>query len=79
MAGYQDSLEARVVVSNWMSNRYTLEFLGIWEQVNHPNFNRMELGSFVIAPFGICLTSMCYYIMWEQYSSKTSGLQMSEW
>jgi len=42
MAGYQDSLEARVVVSNWMSNRYTLEFLGIWEQVNNPNFNRME-------------------------------------
>jgi len=42
MAGYQDTLEARVVVSNWMSNRYTLEFLGIWEQVNNPNFNRME-------------------------------------
>jgi hypothetical protein len=25
-----------------MSSRYTLEFLGIWEQVNNPDFNRME-------------------------------------
>ncbi|MCL2677000.1 MAG: KilA-N domain-containing protein [Streptococcaceae bacterium] len=42
MAGYKDDLEARVVVSNWMSTRFTLEFLGIWEQFNNPNFNRME-------------------------------------
>jgi hypothetical protein len=42
MAGYKDSLEARVVVSNWMSTRFTLEFLGIWEQVYNPIFNRME-------------------------------------
>jgi hypothetical protein len=42
MAGYKDSLEARVVVSNWMSTRFTLEFLGIWEQMNNPDFNRME-------------------------------------
>ncbi|MDR0700772.1 MAG: KilA-N domain-containing protein [Tannerella sp.] len=32
MAGYKDELEARVVVSNWMSTRFTLEFWGIWEQ-----------------------------------------------
>ncbi|MDR2125257.1 MAG: KilA-N domain-containing protein [Prevotellaceae bacterium] len=42
MAGYKDTLDARIVVSNWMSSRYTLEFLGIWEQVNNPDFNRME-------------------------------------
>jgi hypothetical protein len=42
MAGYKDELEARVVVSNWMSTRFTLEFLGIWGQIYNPNFNRME-------------------------------------
>ena len=42
MAGYKDTLEARVVVSNWMSNRYVVDFLGIWEQFNNPDFNRME-------------------------------------
>jgi hypothetical protein len=41
-AGYKDELEARVVVSNWMSTRFTLEFLGIWEQIYNPNFNRMK-------------------------------------
>ena len=42
MAGYKDELEARVVISNWMSTRFTLEFLGLWEQIYNPNFNRME-------------------------------------
>jgi hypothetical protein len=41
MAGYKDTMEARVVVSNWMSNHYTLEFLGVWEQVYNPDFNRL--------------------------------------
>ena len=41
MAGYKDSLEARIVVSNWMSTYYTVDFLAVWEQVNNPNFNRM--------------------------------------
>ncbi|HPW66753.1 MAG TPA: KilA-N domain-containing protein [Salinivirgaceae bacterium] len=41
MAGYKDNLEARIVVSNWMSTYYTVDFLAIWEQVNNPNFNRM--------------------------------------
>ncbi|MDR3180677.1 MAG: KilA-N domain-containing protein [Prevotellaceae bacterium] len=42
IAGYKNTLDARIVVSNWMSSRYTLEFLGIWEQVHNPDFNRME-------------------------------------
>jgi hypothetical protein len=41
MAGYKDELEARVVVMNWMSTYYTVDFLAVWEQVNNPNFNRM--------------------------------------
>jgi hypothetical protein len=41
MAGYKDTLEARIVVSNWMSTHYTIDFLAVWEQVNNPNFNRM--------------------------------------
>ena len=28
--------------SNWMRNRNTVEFLGIWEQLNNPNFNCVE-------------------------------------
>ena len=28
--------------SNWLRNRNTIEFLGIWEKVNNPNFNCAE-------------------------------------
>ena len=26
-------------ISDWLRNRNTVEFLGIWEQVHNPNFN----------------------------------------
>ena len=41
MAGYVDTMEARFVVSNWMSTYYTVDFLAVWEQVNNPEFNRV--------------------------------------
>ena len=41
MAGYKDGTEARIVISNWMSTYYTLEYLSIWEDFNNPDFNRM--------------------------------------
>ena len=28
--------------SNWLRNRNTIEFLGIWEKLNNPNFNCAE-------------------------------------
>ena len=28
---------------NWLRNRNTIEFLGIWETVNNPNFNSVEV------------------------------------
>lgn len=30
------------VISNWMRNRNTIEFLGIWETLFNPNFNPLE-------------------------------------
>ena len=37
------------------------------------------LGYFIVIPFGICLTAMCYHIMWEQYSAKTAQQEVTEW
>ncbi len=31
MAGYKDNLKARVVVSNWVSMYYTVDFLAVWK------------------------------------------------
>jgi hypothetical protein len=30
------------VVRNWLRNRGSVEFLGIWERLNNPNFNPVE-------------------------------------
>lgn len=29
-------------ISDWLRNRNTIEFLGIWESINNPNFNYGE-------------------------------------
>ena len=51
--------EPRFVIGNWLRNRNTIEFLGIWEKIHNPNFNRIEfdtvrlnagLNSFALSP-----------------------------
>lgn len=34
------------VVKNWMRNRETIEFLGLWEQLNNPDFKPVEFDGF---------------------------------
>ena len=46
MAKHKDGTEPRIVISNWMSTYYTLEYLSIWEEFNNPDFNRMGYQSF---------------------------------
>ncbi len=42
IAKYQDPENPRYIIQNWMRSRSTIEFLGIWEELNNPNFNRVE-------------------------------------
>jgi hypothetical protein len=34
------------IIYNWLRNRNTIEFLGIWEQINNPDFNPLEFDRF---------------------------------
>ncbi len=36
------SYDSGVVIANWLTTKYTIQFMGIWEQMNNPNFNLME-------------------------------------
>jgi hypothetical protein len=36
------SYDSGVVISNWLSTKYTIQFMGAWEQVNNPHFNLIE-------------------------------------
>ncbi|MDR2025360.1 MAG: KilA-N domain-containing protein [Hungatella sp.] len=42
IAKYKNPDDPRVVISNWLSSYSTIDFLALWEELNNPNFNRME-------------------------------------
>ena len=47
--------EPNAVIGNWMRNRNTLEYLGLWEYLNNPAFN---YGEFATINQLICLSNM---------------------
>jgi hypothetical protein len=47
IARNKNAAEPKDVVKNWMRSRTTLEFLGIWEQLNNPDFKGVEFDSFM--------------------------------
>ena len=38
----KNAIDPNGVIANWMRNRNTIEFLGIWETLYNPNFNPLE-------------------------------------
>ncbi|MBW2738887.1 MAG: KilA-N domain-containing protein [Deltaproteobacteria bacterium] len=59
IARYKNAERMDDLVRNWLRNRNTIEFLGIWEQLNNPNFKPVEfdgirmqagLNSFTLTP-----------------------------
>ncbi|MFN6962215.1 MAG: KilA-N domain-containing protein [Pyrinomonadaceae bacterium] len=42
IARYKDSERTDYLIMNWLRSRSTIEFLGIWEQLNNPDFNPIE-------------------------------------
>jgi hypothetical protein len=42
MARFKNADTTGLVISHWLSTRYTIEFMGLWEQLNNPIFNVTE-------------------------------------
>ena len=47
IARNKNAEEPKDVVKNWMRSRTTIEFLGLWEQLNNPEFKGVEFDSFL--------------------------------
>lgn len=45
MAKYKDN-DPFLVISHWMRNRNTIEYLGVWESIHNPDFKPTEFGRF---------------------------------
>jgi len=46
IARYKNVERTDIIVGNWLRNRNTIEFLGIWEQLNNPSFKPIEFDGF---------------------------------
>ena len=46
IARYKNREEPRFVIQNWMRRIDTIQYLGLWEQLNNPKFNRVEFDTF---------------------------------
>ena len=46
LARHRNPHEPKDVVGNWMRLRSTIEFLGLWEMLNNPNFKGVEFDAF---------------------------------
>ena len=46
IAKYKGLDDPNDVIKNWLRNRMTIEFLGIWEGLNNPDFNPVEFDGF---------------------------------
>ena len=45
MAKHKNAEATGYVISRWLSARYTIDFLGIWERINNPDFNVVEFNN----------------------------------
>ena len=59
IAKYKNPEDPRFIVYSWLRNKNTIVFLGLWEELHNPGFNRVEfdtvkneagLNSFMISP-----------------------------
>ncbi len=46
IARYKEPGRTDHVIQNWMRNRNTVDFLGIWEQLNNSDFKPLEFEGF---------------------------------
>ena len=46
IAKYKNSERSDYILQNWMRNRSTIEFIGLWEQLHNPDFNSIEFDGF---------------------------------
>ena len=63
------SKDGNFFVSDWLRNRNTIEFLGIWEEIHNPNFN---YGEFAIIKGQAGLNS--YKISVKEWVEKTNAI-----
>ncbi len=45
MARFKDKDRTGFIILKWLSTKYTIRFMGLWEQINNNDFNVTEFGN----------------------------------
>ena len=45
IAKFKDPESTGIVIAHWLSTKYTIQFIGSWEQLHNPDFNVTEFGN----------------------------------
>lgn len=46
IAKFLNNDDPRYPIQNWMRLKDTIDYIGLWETLNNPNFNRVEFDTF---------------------------------
>lgn len=86
--------EPNTVIGNWMRNRNTIEYLGVWEQLYNPDFKPLEfegfkiqagLNAFTLSPTKWCTTTNARGIVAKSgryggtYAHKDIAFKFASW
>ena len=58
IARYRDAERTDYIIQNWLRNHNTIEFLGIWKQLNNTGFKPIEFDGFRKQAGLIAITQM---------------------
>ena len=45
IAKHKNAEATGLVISHWLSTKFTIEFMGLWEQIHNPDFNVTEFSN----------------------------------
>ncbi|MCF6246615.1 MAG: KilA-N domain-containing protein [Desulfobacula sp.] len=45
IAKYKNTETTGLIISHWLSTRFTVEFMGVWEKIHNPDFNVTEFSN----------------------------------
>jgi hypothetical protein len=69
IAKHKNEEATGLVISHWLSTKYTVEFMGLWEQIHNPDFNVTEFSN-IKSEAG----SNGYVLSSKQWISKTNAI-----
>jgi len=69
IAKYKNAETTGLIISHWLSTRFTVEFMGLWEKIHNPDFNVTEFSNIKNAS-----GSNGFVLSVKQWVQKTSAI-----